>query len=305
MKGTLILILSAALVTLFSCRHSSRNPGQVVYAEIDSVSTGNAGQLSAEEAAEEISRNFSSPIEIANLLQEMNVPYSPQYLASSLKAADQATSFDKAMALGFLGADLGYVNMYEMTGSSIDLLKSIKKLADGLLVGQYIDFETIKRLSLEKSNIDSLMFLSLDSYTKIDKYLREKGRGHLSSLMIVSAWIESQYLAAQVIQKYQDRRLRDRIGEQEYFIDDLIRLISPYCGQDDQFRKICDYLSTIKEKYSKVEITYHRSEPVTAEKDGGLVVTQTDSSFVAMTDKQLNDITSAIIDIRNKLITSR
>jgi hypothetical protein len=304
MKGKLFLVLTTAVLVTFSCRHSSKSSGQIVYAEVDSISTENGGAISAEFAAEEISRNFSSPIEIANLLQEMNVPYSPEYLASSLKPADQTTSFDKAMALGVLGADLGYVNMYEKTGSSIDLLKSIKKVADGLLVGQFIDFEAIKRLSISKSNIDSLLFLSLDSYTKIDKYLREKGRGHLSSLMIVSAWVESQYLAAQVMRKYQDSRLRDRIGEQEYFIDDLIKLISPYCGEDNQFRQICDYLTTIKDKYSKVQITYSRSEPVSAQKNGGLVVTQTDSSFVAMTDEQLTDITSTIIDIRNKLIAS-
>lgn len=305
MKGSIFLILAAAVLATFSCRQASRNSGSMVYAGVDSVAPSGTGILSAEEAAEEISRNFSSPVEIANLLQEMNVPYSPEYLASALNPADQATSFDKAMALGFLGADLGYVNMYEKTGSSIDLVKSIKKIADGLLVGQFIDFETIKRISLDKSNIDSLLYLSLDSYTKIDKYFREKGRGQLSSLMIVSAWIESQYLAAQVIQKYPDSRLRDRIGEQEYFIDDLIRIISPYCSQDNQFRQICDYLSTLKDKYSKVEITYSRNDPVSAEKNGGLVVTQTDSSFVAMTDEQLTDITSTIIDIRNKLIASK
>jgi hypothetical protein len=305
MKGKVLLVLIVAALVTFSCRHSSKGSGPIVYAEVDSASPGTAGVLSAEEAAEEISRNFSSPIEIANLLQEMDVPFSPEYLATSLKPSDQATSFDKAMALGILGADLGYVNMYEKTGSTIDLLKNIKRIADGMLVGQYIDFDAIKRLSISKSNIDSLLFLSLDAYTKIDKYLREKGRGHLSSLMIVSAWIESQYLAAQVVQKYHDPRLRDRIGEQEYFIDDLIRLISPYCDENDQFREICGYLASLKNKYSKVQITYSRSEPVAAEKNGGLVVTQTDKSMVEMTDEQLSDITLTVIDIRNKLIASK
>jgi len=305
MKGKFFLMFAIALLLTVSCRQASKKSASIVYANPDSVSTSAAGILSAEEAADEISRNFSSPIEIANLLQEMKVPYSPEYMATSLKPADQATSFDKAMALGFLGADLGYVNMYQKTGSSIDLLKTIKKLADGLLVGQFIDFETIKRLSLDKSNMDSLLYLSLDSYTNIDKYLREKGRGQLSSLMIVSAWFESQYLAAQVIQKYPDSRLRDRIGEQEYFIDDLIRVIAPYCGIDNQFKQICDYLTNLKNKYSAVKVTYSRSEPVKAESNGGLVVTQTDSSYVAMTDEQLNDITSTIIEIRNKLIASK
>jgi hypothetical protein len=305
MKGIIFLLFTAAALATFSCRNASKNSASVPSPVNDSVSSASTAILTARETAEEISRNFSSPIEIANLLQEMNVPYTPEYLAASLNPADQATSFDRAVALGFLGADLGYVNMYQMTGSSIDLLKSIKKIADGLLVGQFIDFETIKRLSLDKSNMDSLLYLSIDSYTSIDKYLREIGRGQLSSLMIISAWLESQYLAAQVIQKYPDSRLRDRIGEQEYFIDDLIGIISPYCDQDNKFREVCSYLATLKEKYSKVEITYTRNKPVKAEKNGGLVVTQTDSSFVSMTDQQLTEITSTIIDIRNKLLASK
>ncbi len=305
MKGRVIFILVAIVFVILSCRHSSKNAGTTVYAGKDSTSSAYAASMSPKSAAEEISRNFSSPVEIANLLQEMNVPFSTEYIASSLKAADQMTSFDKAMALGILGADLGYLNMYERTGSSIDLLSAIKKIADGLRVGQFIDFETIKRLSLDRSNLDSLLFLSLDSYANIDKYLRENERGQLSSVMIVSAWIESQYFAAEVLKKYPDQRLRDRIGEQEYFIDELISFISPYCKQDEDFTRLCNNLNDLKEKYSKVKITYVRGEPVKAEKNGRLVIIQTDTSFVDMTDSQLKDITGTIIDLRNKLISSK
>ena len=148
------------------------------------------------------------------------------------------TNFDKAFTLGILGADLGYLNMYEKTGSSIDILSSIRKLAEGIRVGQFFDFETIKRLSQNKSNLDSLLFLSIDSYTQIDKYLRDNDRGQLSALMIIGVWIEGQYLATQVVKEYPDQMLRDRIGEQKIILNDLILLASPYCNRDTEFR-IC------------------------------------------------------------------
>ena len=212
MKGRLLFLLIVLLPAIFSCRNSASNNSQFVFPEADSIPIGEEEKLSTE-AIEEIARNISSPVEIANLLQTLAVPFSQAYLASSIDPNKQSTSFDKAFTLGVLGADLGYLNMYEKTGSSIDILSSIRKLAEGIRVGQFFDFETIKRLSLNKSNLDSLLFLSIDSYTQIDKYLRDNDRGQLSALMIIGVWIEAQYLATQVMTEYPDPILRDRIGE--------------------------------------------------------------------------------------------
>jgi hypothetical protein len=295
-------LLLVALV-LCSCRNSAKNSVEFVFPEADSVPVGEAEKLSAEAIAE-ISKNISSPVEIANLLQLLSVPFSPDYLASSIDANKQTTAFEKAFSLGVLGADLGYLNMYEKTGSSIDILSSIKKLAEGIRVGQFFDFETIKRLSLNKSNLDSLLFLSIDSYTQIDEYLRSDDRGQLSSLMIIGVWIEAQYLATQVVKKYPDQMLKDRIGEQKIILNDLILLASPYCSRDQEFNSLCKYFQEIKDKYREVRITYTLGEPVSVEKDGGLVVEQTETSTVEMTDDQLSGIIEVTKNIRDKLITN-
>jgi hypothetical protein len=301
MKGKTLLILLITVFVCFSCRNSTKKNSQFVFPEADSVPVGEAEKLSAEAIAE-ISRNISSPVEIANLLQVMAVPFSPDYLASTINPNQQATAFDKALSLGVLGADLGYLNMYEKTGSSLDILSSIKKLAEGIRVGQFFDFETIKRLSLNKSNLDSLLFLSIDSYNKIDKYLRDDERGQLSALMIIGVWVEGQYLATQVVREYPDPMLRDRIGEQKIILNDLIMLASPYCTRDSEFNSLCKNLQDIREVYRNIKITYTIGEPVSVEKDGALIVTQTETSKVDMTDEQLASIINVTKDIRNKLI---
>jgi hypothetical protein len=301
MKGRSLVIFVLALFVAISCRNSSNKPAGFVFPEADSIPIGEAEKLSTE-AIEEISKNISSPVEIANLLQLMSVPFSPDYLASSIDANKQSTAFEKALTLGILGADLGYLNMYEKTGSSIDMLSSIRKLAEGIRVGQFFDFETIKRLSLNRSNLDSLLFLSIDSYSRIDKYLRDNDRGQLSSLMIIGVWIEGQYLATQVMEEYPDPMLRDRIGEQKVILNDLIMLASPYCSRDTEFGSLCSYLQEIKDKYKDIKITYTLGEPVSIEQNGGLVVQQTETSKVDMTDGQLAEIIKVTKRIRDKLI---
>jgi hypothetical protein len=300
MKGRVILLLIIVFVCL-SCRNSSNKTSGFVFPEADSVPLSEAEKLSPEAIAD-ISKNISSPVEIANLLQKLEVPFSQNYLATSIDANKQSTNFDKALKLGILGSDLGYLNMYEMTGSSLDVLSSIRKIAEDIKVGQFFDFELIKRLSQNKSNLDSLLFISIDSYTQIDNYLRSNDRGQLSALMIIGVWIEGQYLATQVISQFHDKMLSDRIGEQKIILNDLLLLIIPYCNRDSEFTGLCKNLQDIKDKYRDIRITFTQGDPVSVEKDGRLEITQTETSVVEMSKEQLEGIIEITENIRNTLI---
>jgi hypothetical protein len=302
MKEKIYVLISLIVLMGFACRNQGNKNGDLVIPETDTNQIAAADKLSFE-AVEEISGNISSPVEIANLLQTIGVPFSPDYLASGLDVNKLQTSFSKAVGLGILGADLGYLNMYERTGSSIETLSSIRKLADAIRVGQFFDFEALKRLSLNKSNLDSLLFISIDSYSRIDKYLRESDRGQLSALMITGVWIEGQYLATQVMASHPDPVLRDRIGEQKIILNDLLLLLDPWCGRDSEFKEICSDLQKIREAYSDIKISYRQGDPVTVEKNGGLIVTQTETSIVEMSDEQLSNIIQVTKTVRDKLIS--
>lgn len=301
MKRKLAIFGLGVILAVGSCRNNPGKSGEFTIVKADTIASS-VNQVA--EAVEDIYRNFSSPLEIANLFQVMGVPFSPGYLASALDANKQTTSFRKALFLGILGADLGYLNMYEKTGTAIELVSSIKKLADGLNVGQYFDFETIKRISLNKSSIDSLLFLSVDSYSRMDEYLRKNNRSQLSAVMVAGIWLEAQYFSTQVIKQFPNDLLRERIGEQKYFLDSLIMIIGPYCDFDNEFTAMCGWLRDIASKYENVRITYSEGEPSSVKKDSMLVVTQTETSMVEMTDEQLAQIIEITGKVRNKLISN-
>jgi hypothetical protein len=300
MKGRVFLLL-VLMFFGFSCRNSKSKTSEFVFPQSDSVPVSEAEKLSPEAIAD-ISKNISSPVEIANLLQKLQVPFSQNYIAESIDANVQSTSFDKALRLGILGADLGYLNMYEKTGSSLDVLSSIRKIAEDLKVGQFFDFESIKRLSKNRSNLDSLLFISIDSYNKIDNYLRSNDRGQLSALIIIGVWLEGQYLATQVAIQYPDKMLTDRIGEQKIILNDLLLLISPYCKRDPEFISLCKDMQDVKDKYRDIRITYTQGDPVSVEKEGGLTIKQTETSVVTMSKEQLKSVTEITKNIRDRLV---
>lgn len=300
MKGKIFSLIIIIFIS-FSCKNKGPKGAEFVFPEADSIPLSEAEKLSPE-AIEDIARNISSPVEIANLLQMLEVPFSSQYLASSIDANKESSNFKKALKLGLLGADLGYLNMYEKTGSSLDLLSSIRKLAEDIKVGQFFDFETIKKLSQNKSNLDSLLYLSIDSYEQIDSYLRANDRGQLSALMIIGVWIEGQYLATQVVDKFPDKMLRDRIGEQKIILNDLLLLIAPYCNNSQEYNSLCKDLYSLKDRYRDIRITFTQGDPVASEKEGGLVITQTETSVVEMSEEQLKGLIEITSEIRNRLI---
>ena len=289
------------LVVFFSCKSSTTKSGDLVFTETDTIPVAEAEKLSVE-ALDNIVENIGSPVEIASILQSLSVPFTVDYLATGINVDRLSTNFQKSIQLGIYGADLGYLNMYEKTNTSIDVLSSIKKLAEGIRVGQFFDFETIKRLSTNKSELDSLLYLSIHSYNQIDEYLRDNSRGHLSALMITGVWLEGQYLLTQVVKDYPDKILKDRIGEQKIILNDLLLLLKPYCSSSSDFTSLCNSMESLKEKYSEIKITYTLGDPETTEKDGRLVVLQNEESFVEMTDAQLSAIIGLTATIRNNLI---
>ena len=286
-----------------SCRNSSVRQGGLTFPVADSVPAAEAEKLS-EEAVADIVQNIASPVEIAAILQSMQIPFSAGYLASTQEAEKLTTNFRKAVMLGIYGADLGYLNIYGKTGNSVDVLSAIKRLADGLRVGQFFDFETLKRLSASKSNLDSLLFLSVNSYNQIDNYLRDNDRGSISALMITGVWIEGQYLATQVALSHDDEILRDRIGEQKIILGDLLMLLRPYRGSSEEYGSLYDMMEQIRAKYAGVKVSYKLAEPETREdKEGRLVMVQNEESIVEMTDDQLAEIAALSKEVRNKLIS--
>ena len=303
MTGTISKIPAVILlVFVCSCGNSSMRHGGLSFPVADSVPAGEAEKLS-EEAVADIVQNIASPVEIASILQSMQVPFSAGYLAPTHEADRLTTNFQKAVMLGIYGADLGYLNIYEKTGNSIDILSTIKRLADGLRVGQYFDFETLKRLSVSKTNLDSLLFLSVNSYNQIDRYLRENNRGSISALMIAGVWIEGQYLATQVALTNNESILRDRIGEQKVIIGDLLMLLRPYRDSGEEYASLYSLMEGLSQKYAGVKVSYRLGEPETTEEDGRLVMVQHEESIVEMSDSQLAEIAEMSKEVRNKLIS--
>jgi len=298
-KSTLFLLL---LSVILSCQSRKGKLADAELDILDSLEIAADLQIS-EEALDEIVQSVSSPIEMAALIMEIGTPFSLDYLATTDFVDRYNTSFQMAYSLGVFGADLGYLNIYNKNTQIVDYLTAINKLADGIRVGQFFDFVTLKRLATSRENIDSLMYISVSSFNNIDSYLRENNRGHLSALMITGVWIESMYLATQVAKQTPNPALSERIGEQKLNLNNLFLILNPYKSQQ-QIADLLAYMNEIKEVFDQVEIIYEMGEPETVEKEGMVMIVQNEKSLVQISDEQLQEIINKTEEVRNKLIAN-
>ncbi|MDR1156244.1 MAG: hypothetical protein LBL04_16185 [Bacteroidales bacterium] len=299
---SLFVIAFVALVMqgLTSCTTCSRTNTDD-FAIPDSIRS--EGELKVKPSVmEEMVGNISSPIEMASLVKTLKVPFSQKYLATTKNVSNYNTSSAKAFNLGIFGTDLGYLNMYGKTSLVLDYITAMKNLADGINVGQFFDFSTLKRLATNNQNIDSLVYISQRSFNKMDKYLQKNGRGNLSTLMIAGVWVEGLYLSAQFLKERPDeKRLAESIGEQKVILDQLLIILNNYKKEQYIADLIVD-LTAIKEIYDGIRITIEIGEPKAIEVDGMLTIVQTETSTVHYTEEQMQAIMTQAEIVRGKLI---
>lgn len=287
--------LFVLLLFIAGCNNSSKKEDLTVQYEDDDLSE----LVVSEEAMNEVIENIASPIEVASLLSDLDVPFSMNYLSDPGNMSNHASSFEMAYNLGALSSDLGYLNMYNKTGSAISYLSTINKLADALEVGQFFDFVLMKRLATSDNTLDSLLFVSMNSFNRMDNFLQETERSNLSSLMVAGVWIEGLYLATQVVNKVDHPDIRNMIGEQKLILNDLLIILQNYTS-DDKFAVVLEDYREIKKYYDQVSISYEIGDPETIEIDGMLMVVQNESSTITMSDETLSKIIDVTEKIRNK-----
>jgi hypothetical protein len=297
-KKLVYVLLTVSVIT--SCKSGGDRTSETDFEVPDSVLS--EGLEISEETMQNVVQNISSPVEMAALIKELGVPYSNKYLSPTTRVEKLSTSFQQSLNLGIYGADLGYLNMYNKTSAVIDYISAIKTLADGIKVGQFFDFTTLKRLATNNQNLDSLMYISVHSFNQMDKYLHSNNRSNLSALIITGVWIEGLYLGTQVAKETTNDQLAERIGEQKLTLNELILILEVY-RKDKQYAKLLDDLQLIKDQYQNVNIKTIKGEPEMIEENGILTIIQNDKSVVEITPDQLTKIINTTEEVRNRLIS--
>lgn len=255
----------------------------------------------SDETINGIINSIPSPLETVSLIKESGLKYDEAYLNPSENYENYKTKYGKAFAIGVYSADLGYLNLYEKNVASVNYIFAVRKLSDDLNIGQFFDFETLKRLASSNKNMDSLLYISTSCFNKMDEYLRKNKRSEQSSLIIIGAWLEGLYFETKMAQNSQSNRIRENIGAQKVAIGNIMAILDAY-KKDEYFAKIRTEMQSLKKLFDKVEITYNYVEPEVKEVNGELVVVEKSESVVKIPDDIFGLILTSTNTVRKTIL---
>lgn len=301
-KINYLTLILASLYLLSACTGSAKKGSSSDELTFNDSLATNAPLELSEEVMSDVIQNISSPVEMASLIKSTGVDFSQKILNSSEQIDAYNTSYKRALNLGVYSADLGYINIYDKNTIVVSYLVAIKSLAEGIKVGQFFDFNSLKRLATNSNNLDSLMQISISSFNKMDSYLRSQKRSNVSSLIVAGAWVEGLYISSKVIEQTQDEDLINRIAEQKDIIDILEIILNNYSADPD-FAELAGRIGKLKAAYDGVKITTEFAEAKTIEKDGKLIIVQDEVSHIEITPEQLAGIIAEIYSLREYIVS--
>ena len=250
---------------------------------------------------DDLIQSIPSPVEMNTVIKSTGAVFNANIMHKTSQVDKYTTNYDQAFNVGVYTADMGYINVYDKTMYSLACISAIKKLSDAIQVGQFFDFEALQRLSKNSNNVDSLQYISINSFNKMDAYLRSQNRGELSVLIVSGAWLEGLHVATQTMKSKSNDELREKIGEQKIVLESLMKILN-MCDQIPHFKKIISGYNKLNEVFKKVEIKYIQGEPVTKIIDGQMVIEDSSTSQIIMSDAQLKEITELTEKVRSELL---
>ena len=243
--------------------------------------------------------SIPSPVQTSMLIKETGAKYNNGMLNSAKNAEKYTTKYKKALNVGVYGADVGYVTLYDNSQDALGYMKSVRKLSDELGILGAFDATTIDRFQSNLGKKDSMLAMVGDAYRASDAFLKDKDKNDVGVLILAGGWIETLYFTTTIAQSSSNPRVMERLGEQKYTLDNLIKALNPYRGQEE-IAGLLDQLYELAYDFDAIAVEYKYVKPTTDE--ANKITTINSTSKVTITKEHLKAISDKIAAIRNSIV---
>jgi hypothetical protein len=194
--------------------------------------------------------------------------YPDRTLVNPLKNIEKyTTSTRKAINLGVLGVDLGYMNMFTVSESTNNYIAAISQISDDLGLGLVFTRDIYDKVMSLKSNQDSLIqYLSI-LFAKTDLYLKNNAQQQTSMLVITGGWIESFFLLCTIYDQTNNNDILPYLYQQKFILDNIIKNLTQFYYNSKELAEITDDLVEIAYDFDVLDFRYTYTDPLFISKD--------------------------------------
>jgi hypothetical protein len=245
--------------------------------------------------------SLPSPFHMTELIAKISEDFNSDLLNPAGNKTSYLSTEKKALNLGVYTADLGYCNVYEQYALTSQYIKNVRALSSELQILNKYTTDILNNIEKNLQNKDSLNRIFSETYRESDIYLSDNEREDVSVLIIAGGWIESMYLMTQITKVNKNRLLIERIGEQKYSLENIVRLMLQYKNQSTIISdEIIEKLMDLKKSYSELKINYQYDKHIVLPNEKKTIIIS--STNIDMTEELLKEITDKIEIMREIVI---
>lgn len=248
-----------------------------------------------------IFKSVPSTAELASMIKSAGAIYDYKLLNDVKNKDKYTTTTAKALNLGVYGADCSYASIFDQTNEMMFYIQCAQALAGSIGASSAFDDATLDRVSVNKSNHDSVLSIMTDTYTTTDEVLSEGGRSGVSALVVAGGWIEGLYIACNLANSTKNNAdIVKRIAEQKGSLKNLIELLQEN-EETEGVKGVIDELKDIQAVFEGVAQNTTAEVKGTDEKNK--TTTLGGGSQMTLTAEQLADISKLVNKLRTRIVT--
>jgi hypothetical protein len=232
------------LTVAFGCNQKSDKENGAV--DTTATDTSAAGNLETDTQVQDFVQSLPSPIHVAKIFQRAGLKYIPGMTNSPGNAAKYMSPYSKSVNLGVYTTDLSYCTFNNQSQEAISFFKAVKTMTDGLnLTSIFEGTNLVPRFEKNIGNRDSLVTLMALMAMESDFLLKQTSRMDIAYLSFAGAWIESSYIATQILKNKRNQDILSKLLDQNHSLGKLITLLDAYKDKEE-FASLIASLTDIK-----------------------------------------------------------
>jgi hypothetical protein len=234
------ILMSAA----FSCGQKSEKEDTPDSTAADSAAV--SASLQTDTEVQDFVQSLPSPIHIAKIFQRAGLKYISGMTNPANNASKYMSPYSKSVNLGVYTTDLSYCTFNNQSQEAITYFKAVKTMTDGLnLTSIFEGTNLIPRFEKNIGNTDSLVTLMALMSMESDFLLKQTARMDIAYLSFAGAWIESSYIATQMLKTERNSDIMKKLLDQSHSLGKLIKLLDSH-KEKEGFPALITGLTDIK-----------------------------------------------------------
>lgn len=242
-----------------------------------------------------------SPAEMLSIIEVGEMQFNNELLNPTSNADKYLDMRSLTINLGIYVTDLAYAAIFGRREETIDYLESVQDISEKIRITGTVNERLIERAKNNVNYIDSLFNISNEAFINMIFYCERNDRPSTIMLISTGAFIESLYLASNMVEGYDtsDNMMR-HLADQGYALDNLITS-SQSESVDPNVAFGLELLQPLMEIYEQIDVTGGRT---TIKKEGVGKLVVGGKSKNKLSEQDFIKLKETVAMIRNNIISN-